>query len=257
MNFYSNLFLIITRYSLHIGHSVLSTSLLNSWILQYLKNKIWIINVFKTILFLKIVNKFLRFIVNFNFPIWFINMEFTKELIFKKFAYTCGEFYCTRVWVRGFLSNFRSVQNSINKYILKRHVIKSVDNAYLAKQWITTRFTWPRGIFLSNIIYNYIVCKEANSINLPIIAIMDTNIKSHLFNFPIPANDDSINSVCFILSYISRQILLYKYKKLITWYIRYFSRKRKIFKVMNKLYKWSEYLNVSKIFIKRKKSIYL
>jgi ribosomal protein S2 len=47
------------------------------------------------------------------------------------------------------------------------------------------------------------------------IAIVDTNIKNFLFNFPIPANSENKESLCFIISIISRQILLIKYKKLL------------------------------------------
>jgi ribosomal protein S2 len=48
------------------------------------------------------------------------------------------------------------------------------------------------------------------------IAVVDTNVKNFLFNFPIPANSDGKESLCYIISLITRQILLIKYKKLLT-----------------------------------------
>jgi ribosomal protein S2 len=78
-----------------------------------------------------------------------------------------------------------------------------------------TRFTWPRAVFLSSLKYNYIVAKEANSMNLPAIALLDTNIKTHLFNFPLACNDDSIESYTFMCFLLSKFILLYKYNKII------------------------------------------
>jgi ribosomal protein S2 len=50
--------------------------------------------------------------------------------------------------------------------------------------------------------------------SLPVAAMIDTNIKSFLFTFPIPSNDDAIDSVCYIISILSKKILLLKYKKL-------------------------------------------
>jgi ribosomal protein S2 len=47
------------------------------------------------------------------------------------------------------------------------------------------------------------------------IAIVDTNVKNFLFNLPIPGNSESKDSLCFIVSVISCQVLLMKYKKLL------------------------------------------
>jgi ribosomal protein S2 len=44
--------------------------------------------------------------------------------------------------------------------------------------------------------------------------MVDTNIKSFLFSYPIPANDDAIDSVCYIINMLSNKLLLLKYKKL-------------------------------------------
>jgi len=51
------------KYKAHIGYSIKNTILLTTWFLYKLRKFIWIINIFKTILFLKIVLRFLRFII--------------------------------------------------------------------------------------------------------------------------------------------------------------------------------------------------
>jgi len=50
---------------------------------------------------------------------------------------------------------------------------------------------------------------------IPIIGIVDTNIKYHYYNLPILANDDSLDSISYICALMSKHILLNKYKKLI------------------------------------------
>lgn len=217
------------KYSIYIGHSVLNSLILSSWFFYKLRKKIWIINLFKTILFLKLVFKFLKYLTIYNLPFWFINLDVSKEFLFKKYALDCGEFACTKIWIRGFLSNFKSIQNSIGQYILKKDILKISKKKYLIDMWGLTRFAWPRGIFLSDISSNFVICKEAGTISLPVVALVDTNVKSYLFNYPIPSNDDSLNSINYILSLISKKLLLYKYNKVILWYNKYKVKSKKLF----------------------------
>lgn len=223
------------KYNLHVGHSALNSLMLSSWFFFKLKKRIWIINIFKTIIFLKIIFKFLNFLVNNEFPFWFINFEYTKRYIFKINAEACGEFACTQKWVRGFLSNFKSIQKAVKNYTWKSIAYrKSALKTFLIKNWVFTRLTWPRGIFLSNIPLNYVICKEANDIILPIVAMVDTNIKSYLFNYPIPSNDDSLEGICYIVNILSRHILVCKYKKVILWYNKYKINQVKYFNLLKK-----------------------
>jgi small subunit ribosomal protein S2 len=196
--------------------------MLSSWFFFKLKKRIWIINIFKTVIFLKIILQFLRFLVNNEMPFWFVSFEHTKEFLFQYHAKSCGEFACTKKWVRGFLSNFKSIQKAVSRYAHKSYAHKnSAIKTFLIKNWIFTRYSWPRGIFLSNIPLNYVICKEATDISLPVVAMVDTDIKSYLFNYPIPSNDDSFISVSFIISILSKQILSSKYKKVLAWYSKY------------------------------------
>ena len=177
----------------------------------------------------------MTFLVTYRFPFWFINLDFEKEFIFKKYALECGEFSCTRIWIRGFLSNFKSIQNSICNYILKKDVLKTNERKGLIGSWTITRFTWPRGIFLSNLPLNYVVCKEAGTISLPVVAMIDTNIKSFLFSYPIPSNDDALDSICYIINMLSKKLLLLKYKNVLLWYNRYKIKNIKFINVLKNL----------------------
>jgi ribosomal protein S2 len=243
------------KYKAHIGHSIKNTILLTTWFLYKLRRPLWIINIFKTILFIKIIFRFIRFLVNNRFPLWFVNLEVTRELLFKNYANYCGEFYCTKLWIRGFLSNFKSIQDSMNRFILKKYIAKVTAKAFYANNWAVTRYTWPRGIFISNIKSNYIIAKEAGCLNLPMIAVVDTNIKNFLFNLPIPGNSESKESLSFIVSVISCQVLLMKYKKLLNWYTLFKLQKVKNIKNYTKLYeelKQNSFPNI----LKRKKSTF-
>ena len=48
---------------------------------------------------------------------------------------------------------------------------------------------------------------ECRKLNIPVIAILDTNCDPNLVDIPIPANDDSSSSINFILNYLVNRIL--------------------------------------------------
>jgi len=231
------------KYKTFIGHSKKNTPLLSAWLLYSLRGGIWIINLCMTILMFKNIINLIKHLVINNFPIWFINLDRSKEFIINKNAKDCGEFVCSRVWIRGILSNYSNILNCLNSYVLRKLAIKNNIASTLYKKWHITRFTWPRAVFISSLKYNYIVAKEANSMRLPIIALIDTNVKSHVFNFPIVCNDDSIESVSFMCSILSKNIILYKYTKIVLWF--YNCRKQLYLNLLN------NWLN-SFIYIKKK-----
>jgi small subunit ribosomal protein S2 len=237
------------KYKIYIGHSYKNTKFLSSWILYRLQNNIWIIDIFKTIFFLKNIVTFLKYLISYGLPIWFINLEITKEFMFLMYSRLCGEFACTRYWIRGMLSNYLSISKSIRKYGLKKIVYKSSIFLKIINNWHITRYTWPRAIFVTNINSNYIICNEAISMFLPIIAIIDSNVKSFLVKFPIISNDDSMESFYFIFNIISKLILLLKYKKLILWFFKYkrIIKEINFKKLINHLY-YVKKINLKKIF---------
>jgi hypothetical protein len=67
-----------------------------------------------------------------------------------------------------------------------------------------------------------IVSKETSSACISSIALVDTNVKTFVYNIPIGCNDDSLESIGFMNSIISQYILRFKYKKVLIWY--YFNR---------------------------------
>lgn len=211
-----------------MGHKKKNTSLFSSWYLYKLRTDIWIINLYKTIWMLKLIYVFIKYLISTNKSIWFINMDLLKQDIINKYAYECGEFPCTSVWLRGFLSNYFSIYPVIKKYLVQKYIYKNDKLYTFYCKWHLTRNTWPRAIYISALKDYTIICKEALSLFIPIIGILDTNIKHQYFNFPIPGNDDGYSSLIYISSLLSKFILVFKYKKLIVWWS--FSRYKKSYK---------------------------
>jgi hypothetical protein len=94
--------------------------------------------------------------------------------------------------------------------------IRKVKDIY--DKWFFTRFTRPRAVFISDIKSSYIVSKEAASSKVPVIALVDTNVKTFFYNIPIGSNDDSIESIGFMNNLMALYILQSKYKNILVWY---------------------------------------
>jgi ribosomal protein S2 len=208
----------LNNYKIFIGHSILNSILLSSWLIFNLRGKTTLLNLFNTIKMLKLSYKLIKHIVIVGLPIWFINFDLTKEKIIIQNASKAGEFYSTRKWIRGLISNFYGITKAFRKYLIKKEFFEMNKVKDIYSKWFLTRFTWPRIIFISNIKNAYIISKEASSIKVPIIALLDTNMKTHLYNIPIPSNDDSSDSIGFMNNIISFYIISSKYKNVLIWY---------------------------------------
>ena len=55
--------------------------------------------------------------------------------------------------------------------------------------------------------YEATAIKEATSMNIPIIALVDSNTDPNIVHFPIPANDDSLRTIQLIIGNIADSIL--------------------------------------------------
>ena len=60
----------------------------------------------------------------------------------------------------------------------------------------------PDALFIIDSHMEHLAVKEAKRMNVPIVAIVDTNADPHIIDYPIPANDDATGSIELIISYI-------------------------------------------------------
>jgi len=65
----------------------------------------------------------------------------------------------------------------------------------------------PKLIFVVDIKHEETVMREAKQLNIPVIAIVDTNVDPTGIAFPIPGNDDSVKSVDLISKVIADAVL--------------------------------------------------
>lgn len=212
----------LSKYKIFLGHSIFNTILLSSWLVFIIRGKVVILNLYNTLKMLKLSYILIRYIINMGFPFWFVDFDLTKEDIIKKSSFNTGEFYVTRRWIRGLVSNFFVITRAYRDYLIKKEFIDSNKVRDIFDKWVLTRFSWPRALFVSSTKSCQVLSKETFNSKVSTIGLVDVNVKTYLFNIPIACNDDSLESINYMHGVITQYIIQCKYKKVLIWY--YFNR---------------------------------
>ena len=128
--------------------------------------------------------------------------------------------YVSERWLGGMLTNFATIRKSIKR--LSSIDKMSIDGTYekITKKerllfdrereklrrifgGIENMTRLPGALFVIDTKKEHLAIKEAHNLNIPVIAIVDTNSNPHEVDFPIPANDDSRNTIELILEVIT------------------------------------------------------
>lgn len=244
MNLLSISIIQLSKYKVFLGHSILNALITSSWLIFSIRGQITILNLFNTLKMLKSSYVIIRHLINKGFPIWFINFDLTKEDIIKKSAADTGEFYVTRRWIRGLVSNFYYITKAFRYYLVKKEFVDSNKVRDVYDKWFFTRFAWPRALFISNEKNSNIFYRETIKSKVITIGLVDVNIKSFIYNVPVACNDDSLESINFMNNVIAQYIIQCKYKKVLIWY--FFNRNIK---------KYQTIIDWLKVLVKKKKKI--
>jgi len=144
-----------------------------------------------------------------------------KELLKNdKFDSVSKLFYITQRWIGGILTNFGEVSRNFEKLKkLEEQLASSEEKAKYTKKevglWEKERQRLdsfykgimgmqgkPDAIFIIDSHLENLAVREALSVGVPTVAIVDTNADPFLIDYPIPANDDAVGSIKLIVSYI-------------------------------------------------------
>lgn len=189
-------------YGVHVGHSFANSVLYSAWLIFTYVQNILIINLFKSIFFLRTGFAGIGNACVFKGPIWFINLDPAAKSYVTSASNSCGEMSWTTDWVYGLVSNYLTlyrVYRRLRKYSPLAHkgrqkwFLKNVHN------WMFTRLTWPRAIFVSSVYNSFAPVKEALYLGIPCFGVVDTNVPGRYVSMPFPGNDESINCLVYYM----------------------------------------------------------
>ena len=168
---------------------------------------------------LECLNKALDFVqktVSEGKTILFVSTKPQSVKLLEATAKSCSMPYVVVKWIPGFLTNFATIKSRIKylsnlkeqresgefeKYTKKEAVKlgKTIDRLQAALGGVQHITHKPDAIFVVDVVRDAIVVKEAVKLGIPVVGITDTNADPTTVNYPIPANDDALKALTYLL----------------------------------------------------------
>ena len=187
------------------------------------RNGIHIINLYKTAAKIEEANEALKKIAASGRKILFVaTKKQAKDIVAEK-AKAANMPYITERWPGGMLTNFVTIRKAVKKMAtidkmkkdgtfmtLSKKERLQVDRlrAKLEKNLgsISDMSRLPAALFVVDIKAEHIAIKEAQKLNIPVFAMVDTNSDPREVEFVIPSNDDASKSIDKILTLVTNAI---------------------------------------------------
>jgi len=214
----------MAKAGLHLGHK---TSKVHPKMFPFIfgvRNTVHIIDLEKTKQKFEEALKFIQQLVAENKTILFVGTKPQVKDLVKEIAEKLGCPYVNERWLGGTFTNFevirkraeylkdlekKKAEGFFEKYTKKERLEIEKKIQKLEKKFggIKEMEKLPDAIFICDMVKDKLAVKEAREKGIKIIAISDTNSDPTLADYPIPANDDSISSVKYILEKVKEVIL--------------------------------------------------
>ena len=184
------------------------------------RNGIHIIDLQRTITLLKSAYNAVKELAKSNGTILFVGTKRQAQSAIVEEANRCGMPYVANRWLGGMLTNFSTIQKSIQRlkklermevdgsfdFMTKKEVIRLTrEKEKLLKNigGIKDLESLPDMIFIIDPKKEAIAVAEAMRLKVPIVAIIDTNCNPDGIDYPIPGNDDAIRAINLFAAIVS------------------------------------------------------
>lgn len=139
-------------------------------------------------------------------------------------AQKCGQYYVTKRWLGGMMTNFETIKSSIDRLrkidAMKEkgefNFLTKKERAKLEKEYlrlseflngIRDMKDAPSAMFVVDLPKEHIAVAEAKRLGIPVVGIADTNSDPEAIEYPIPGNDDAIRSIKLFANLIADSYL--------------------------------------------------
>ena len=187
-------------------------------------NNIHIIDLSQTMGMLKNALGAVREVTQSGGRILFVGTKRQASETISESASQCAQYYVNHRWLGGTLTNWKTISNTIARLKSIQETLDEEESAGLTKKellkltrerdklelsigGIKNMGSLPDLIFVIDTVREQIAIKEANKLNIPIAAIIDTNCDPEGITYPIPGNDDSTKSIKLYCDLVSQAAL--------------------------------------------------
>ena len=208
----------------HFGHLTRKWNPNMSPYIYMERNGIHIINLYKTVAKLDEASQALKKIAASGRKILFVATKKQAKDIVSESSKKINMPYITERWPGGMLTNFVTIRKAVKKMSsIDRMKQDGTFNSLSKKEKlqigrlrdkleknlgsISNMTRLPGAIFIVDILREKIAVKEAQKLNIPIFAMVDTNCDPRGIDYVIPSNDDASKSISKILEHVGASVL--------------------------------------------------
>ena len=203
----------------HFGHQ---TRRWNPKMRRYIFGKrsgIYIIDLQKTLAHFEAAANYVRDMGRDGRRLLFVGTKRQAQDVIIEEANRCGQFYVTHRWLGGTLTNFVTIRQSVDRWREIEGWMDDPESSLTKKELLRLERErlkmsrnlggirdmdgLPDALFVVDPKREHIAVAEANKLNIPVIAIVDTNCDPELIDHIIPGNDDAIRTIRLFASRIA------------------------------------------------------
>ena len=208
----------------HFGHQ---TRRWNPKMAEYIfaeRNGIYIIDLQKTLRMLETAVDFVQDVAAKGGSVLFIGTKRQSQESVRAEAIRCSMYHVNHRWLGGMLTNFQTIRRSINRLdkldadeangLFEQMPKKEVMSLRRERGKLDNNLSGiremkqvPEVLVVTDTRKEHTAIAEANKLNIPIIAIVDTNCDPDPIDLPVPGNDDAIRSIRLICSVLAEAVI--------------------------------------------------
>ncbi len=183
------------------------------------RNAIYIINLGETVKQLQGATEFVANVAAKGGKILFVGTKKQAQEAIKEAAEACGQFYVNQRWLGGTLTNLTTIRKSIARMKYIEDLEKQPEYSKMGNQEISAikrqgeklrknlegirnMEKLPDAMVIIDTPREEIAVAEGRRLNIPVVAIVDTNANPDLIDYPIAGNDDAIRAIRIVLQKI-------------------------------------------------------
>ena len=207
----------------HLGHKTFRWNPKMSKFIFGSKESIHIIDLVQTLELVKVSLQEIHKCISSDGKILFVSTKKQASDAICSLAKNTSQYYVNHRWLGGMLTNWKTISNSIKRYKKLNEDLKKENTGFTKKEilkmgiqrdklerslgGIADMKKIPNMIFIIDTNVESLAVKEAQKLNIPIVAIIDTNSDPTGINFPIPGNDDARRAINLYCELIEKTIL--------------------------------------------------
>lgn len=188
------------------------------------KQNVHLIDLDKTVEQIDAAGRFLSDLVSKNKKVLFVGCKRQAQDAVREAAEATGQFYVNHRWLGGTLTNQETVRRSVGRMEYLENLQKSPDFKKMSKKEIASlnrekeklhlrlsgirkMVRLPDAVVIVDSAREYNAINEARKLQIPIVAMVDSNADPEVIDYPIVSNDDAIRSIRVVLKKLIEPIV--------------------------------------------------